>query len=463
MLNLRESPISNLIELVHFDTKLAFNANNLQFAGLSNVAWDWAFAAGTENFPSEKISKEVMAWLAEPTPIEKTISAGAPFHLSINVTQVCNLHCTYCAAGGDGTYGSPIKRMDIEKTIPQLKRLFESDGNWTGIQIVFLGGEALLYPTGIRLIADFLRQWASEKKLPLSINVVTNGTLFTEENVNLLAEINASISVSVDGPPAYNDIARIYKGGKDKRENDNRGNDKLSVGQKIEAGLKRLFLRRADLRGVRAYGTFGRHHMKLREAYDYYRAQGFDGFQFTLDHHELSPELSREFNKKLLAIGDFAWREGGEAELRRITNFDDYFLRFETQIPNKTYCGAGSTYFVLDAKNDVYPCHWMVGDLSKKIGDLSGLDKARQSQWLSQKVWSPDCHKCWAKNICGGGCAYVHAHSSNGNVSTPDPLFCERTREQIQFCMDYFLRGQIREQKINEDEALAVDKFDRQA
>src|SRR5215216_2591378 len=29
--------------------------------------------------------------------------------LSLNISQICNLKCTYCAAGGDGTYGSSVK------------------------------------------------------------------------------------------------------------------------------------------------------------------------------------------------------------------------------------------------------------------------------------------------------------------------------------------------------------------
>src|SRR5690606_27575887 len=45
--------------------------------------------------------------------------------LTINVTQICNLKCTYCAAGGDGTYGQAQTRISVEKTLPQLKFFLE--------------------------------------------------------------------------------------------------------------------------------------------------------------------------------------------------------------------------------------------------------------------------------------------------------------------------------------------------
>ena len=65
---------------------------------------------------------ELESWNLESKPVP--IKKAQPFKaksLNINVTQICNLKCSYCAAGGDGTYGDPVKRVEIEKTLPQLQ------------------------------------------------------------------------------------------------------------------------------------------------------------------------------------------------------------------------------------------------------------------------------------------------------------------------------------------------------
>src|SRR4051812_16926288 len=90
---------------------VGFHATNLEVAQLSETAWS-EFATHSE----------VSEWDNEINPLVKSEKKSiGPRSITINVTQICNLHCTYCAAGGDGSYGDPVKKIAVEKTLPQIK------------------------------------------------------------------------------------------------------------------------------------------------------------------------------------------------------------------------------------------------------------------------------------------------------------------------------------------------------
>ena len=52
-----------------------------------------------------------------------------------------------------------------------------------------------------------LRAHLSPERHPISIQ--TNGTLLSEKLLDLFAETRTSVSVSIDGPPEANDLARL--------------------------------------------------------------------------------------------------------------------------------------------------------------------------------------------------------------------------------------------------------------
>src|SRR5690606_32544526 len=99
---------------------VAFHARNLEVAQISEEAWrDLQVFDGME--PSESL-QELKSWEAEESSQVQTskLDFGIRF-LTLNVTQICNLHCHYCAAGGDGTFGDAVAKISIEKTLPQIK------------------------------------------------------------------------------------------------------------------------------------------------------------------------------------------------------------------------------------------------------------------------------------------------------------------------------------------------------
>ena len=115
-------------------------------------------------------------------------------NLLIHLLDRCNLKCKHCYlnASQKGKHMLPLDL--VKRTIDEAHDL--------GIKSVqFSGGEPLLYPH----IHEVLN---STKGKNFNLTLSTNGTLIDDKDAELLAEINAYVVASIDGPAAYHDMFR---------------------------------------------------------------------------------------------------------------------------------------------------------------------------------------------------------------------------------------------------------------
>ena len=129
----------------------------------------------------------------------------------VKTASRCNIDCSYCYVyqGPDTTWRIQPKRMRPEVLTAVRDRLVEQAGRQeAGFAIVLHGGEPLLLGfDDLGALLRGLRACLSPKRHPISIQ--TNGTLLSEKLLNLFAETRTSVSVSIDGPPEANDLARL--------------------------------------------------------------------------------------------------------------------------------------------------------------------------------------------------------------------------------------------------------------
>lgn len=401
---------------------LAFHARNLEIAEISDQTW--AEMANAEVSQSEA-ADELILWQEENNPDVK--SGKMPFGirtLTLNVTQICNLKCTYCAAGGDGTYGSPQTKINVENTLPQLKFFLEKIPEGSSFRITFLGGEPLLYPEGIREIANYVKSAAAEKNITAQFSIVTNGTLLTEKNVSLLQSINADVTVSLDGPAEINDLVRPKKDGSG------------STPSVIE-GLKNLTRDKKLLGNVSIHGVFNKDNLDLLKAYEFYKTLNADLYGFTYSVEEKDEASNKLFVKQMNSIAKQAFAEGGEAELRKISLFNQYFTALDHQQQTENFCGAGKSFLMMDSKNNLYTCPWDVGKREEQVGEGSYLSAERLEKYAAPLIEKNNCQTCWARFLCGGGCMYIHKMST-GHKNQKDEQFCFRTRSLISTAFLYY-------------------------
>ena len=418
---------------------VAFHARNLEVAQVSEETWasmapttfDNGFVMNMESYEAGvdvSALEALESWNQEHNQEARTSSLKFGIRsLTLNVTQICNLHCTYCAAGGDGTYGDPIARISVEKTLPQIQYFMNKLKKGETFHITFLGGEPLLYPEAIKLIADYVNIIAAEKNLRSDFNVITNATLVNDKNIELLASIKSSITVSIDGPAETHDLARPQKNGE--------GSAKATI-----AGLKKILSRKNDLGRILLHAVFSRQNLEVEKAYRFFCEFNADAYEFTFDVTESDFEANRKFMSEMTRVAEIAYARGGEAELRKITLFDGYFRALDQQIRTENYCGTGKSLLSLDSNNKLYSCPLEVGKKNELLGEAQDLNMAALEKLQSPLIEKNNCQSCWARHLCGGGCLFVHK-SLTGDKHKKHVSFCERTRYLISLTLSYYERS----------------------
>lgn len=402
---------------------LAFHARNLEVAEISDEVWESLL---NSQDPSTEAFDELAAWELEDSPDVKSGKLELGIRsLTINVTQICNLKCTYCAAGGDGTYGSPQTKINVEATLPQLKYFLAKVPDNSYFRITFLGGEPLLYPDGIQEIANYVRLMTVGRNIEPFFSIVTNGTLINDKTLAILKNIRAKVTVSIDGPASINDKVRPAKDGS--------GSTSLVI-----EGLRNLAEIKDSLSGpLIVHGVFDRGNMDLVAAYNFYRTLSVDRYEFTYAVQENDSESSKLFVEQMSQIAAQAFTSGGETELRKIGMYDQYFSALDNQQQTENYCGAGKSYLMVDAKNNLYACPWDVGNKSEQVGSGTIIDQERLDSYAAPLIEKNNCQSCWARFLCGGGCMFVHKQAT-GSKNRKDEQFCNRTRSLITTTLKYY-------------------------
>ena len=127
----------------------------------------------------------------------------------IEVTEQCNLQCTYCYYGK--MYHNSYERkgkMNTNSCISALRELLSiRDVFCNNITISFYGGEPLLNFDLIRTVVTFCKD--EFPNLEYTFSFTTNGTLI-KQHIDFLVEHNFQILISLDGCEK-NNINRLYK------------------------------------------------------------------------------------------------------------------------------------------------------------------------------------------------------------------------------------------------------------
>lgn len=344
--------------------------------------------------------------------------------ITINVNQICNLKCVYCAAGGDGTYGEPTNQIAVEKTLPQIKFLLDQLKEGQKFSITFVGGEPLLHPDAVFAIYQYAQSESKKRGIIPGMTVVTNGTLLTGRTLDLVRSMQLHLTVSIDGPKEINDLVRPTK--------NNSSSTDLTL-----AGLKSLADDRGNILSIGLSAVCSAQNTKMFKIYKYFKTLNPDWMEFNFAYSEKSTEAQRTYISEMNLIAEDTWQNGGETELRKIKQFDHYFHLIDGQQRIENHCGAGKSYLMVDAKNKFYTCPWVVGDRDEVVGENEQLDPVKLSKYSKSLIELNNCQTCWARHLCGGGCMYIHkAHT--GSKHTKDDLFCERTRSLLLTTLLYY-------------------------
>ncbi len=335
--------------------------------------------------------------------------------IRLNVSNTCNMKCTYCYANG-GNYSEKPSLMSIEtgeKIVNTIHKYFKK-----APKIVFFGGEPLLNYELIKILSNKLKGLD-----PLyTFGMISNYYETPADLSNLLMDYNFSVTASIDGPPEIHNLNRIDNLSKGTYDSISRNiKDSLSKTSQPEAfevtytkQHKERNISRKDV--VEFLNTeFGVKHIII--------ANNANDFTEDIDKQDIDKDIQLVF--------DYFMRENNPVFV--INNVSIPLAHFLMKKNTKHFCSAGINEICITSEGDIYPCQLFIGkkdflignivddeqDIINKINDF----KDRISPMVS-KDSSTKCSSCisnWWCHICIG-----KEYANTNNLVNINDDFCEK-------------------------------------
>ncbi|MCP4600318.1 MAG: radical SAM protein [Proteobacteria bacterium] len=322
----------------------------------------------------------------KPGRLEKAEEPIEIANVTLNLTNRCNLKCSFCYNG------RRIKdEISIDKICSFLKNAQTEMSN--DASLIVLGGEPTLEPDRLFNLLDNIDGMFSQAPM-----ISTNGTHLNEDIVNELANRRVEVQVSLDShDPKAHDAGRG-----------------TGVFSRATAGIQRLVkagvhtiismvYKRSNIRDMEGYlelamslGVNEARFIPLRRAgaaKDYQMSEQPDqlvAFEHLLNILEKRPELSRLLRRDFFSIA--------------LTQ-----CRYST---SRVSCGIGRRVIFIDADGSLYPCpnhvapEFLLG--SANTDSLNEILLTSKRMCLLRERYHIDnyakCSKCPFKHWCAGDC-----------------------------------------------------------
>lgn len=132
----------------------------------------------------------------------------------LKVASRCNINCTYCYVYnmGDDNWAQQAKFMAADTQTAVCAALAELRASQpTGFSTVLHGGEPLLL--GAARLQSLFAQLRAVLPVSYPVSLQTNGILLSPAIIDVCARYQVSVAISLDGPAAVHDRARLTHGG----------------------------------------------------------------------------------------------------------------------------------------------------------------------------------------------------------------------------------------------------------
>jgi uncharacterized protein len=377
-----------------------------------------------------------------------------PFPLQtivLNVTNQCNLSCSYCYEYGEDRVAEPegkTKFMSEETARQTVDFLLDQSPGRRMVHLTFFGGETLLNFKVVKSTIEYACKRAAEAGKYIDFSMTTNATCLTPEIVSFLAENNVGVTVSIDGPKESNDRFRVFHNGQGSYDviaprikELIKTHRSRPIGARVTltaqaADVKRIFRHLTDEMGFDEVGFAPVTTSPVR-----LYAIGGSGLDNILEQFT---ELADEYLSYAL-----------EGRHHGFSNVSDTLQELHQGVSKAYPCGAGLGLLGVSPSGDIGLCHRFVDSTAGKIGHIeTGLDRAAQAGHLSRGHINNkyDCHECWARPVCSGGC-YHEAYVRYGDMSHANLHYCDWIRGWTDVCLRLYGEIAARNPKY-------LDRFD---
>jgi uncharacterized protein len=354
----------------------------------------------------------------------------------LNVTNQCNLSCQYCYEFGEDKIATPEgkkKFMDWETAQASVDYLFKESQGRPSVHLTFFGGETLMNFPLMKQVVTYARHKAAELGRSIEFSLTTNATLLSSAIIEFLAEHGVGVTVSMDGPKEMQDKFRIFANGKGSYD---------IMKPKVEELIAKH--RRRPV-GARVTLTSGA--MDVKRIYQHLKHE--------LGFHEVAFAPVTTSPDRLYSIGEpgmdnvlaqfceladeyleFALR----GEHHGFSNVSDTLAELHQGVNKSLPCGAGLGMVGVGPSGDIAPCHRFVDSDEHVLGNIAtGIDKEKRADFLGRGNIDTkyDCHTCWARPLCAGGCHH-EAFVRYGDTGHANLHYCDWIRSWTNKCLEIY-------------------------
>lgn len=344
----------------------------------------------------------------------------------LNLTQKCNLKCKYCFV-----VQQPLE-MDY-KTAKAAVDFYAKNAleNLDIPQVTFFGGEPMLkYDEIIKPLVEYIRSTYGDYE----VYITSNGTLFTEENLEFLRKNNVGLLLSIDGDRETQNFNRPFH------------NDKGSF-DSIDIDLILKYFPDVTMRS-----TLDRQNAKdIYKNYLFGESKGFKSQALVInsfadwkeeEYETVKVELKkitnhikdcRENNKPYMEFEEYNKKKDDVALLRKIN--DDYFREEHQDLPACGTCGLGAgVHGSIGPTGNIYSCQEMtenkecndfiIGNIYEGVDDNKRLELVKKFNTKRVACERKErCKSCRQNPICNGGCV-INNYFKNNNLEIALEPWC---------------------------------------
>lgn len=300
-------------------------------------------------------------------------------------TTGCNARCFYCYE--QGFKSTVMSEKTMKETIDFILNYCE---NMDEVTIAWFGGEPFTKETTIAKISKALTEEFDKRGTRYCANVITNGALISENNINAIATDYriSSVQITLDGRGASHVARKGYV-------------DKSVTYEKILQNIALL-----TRRNIQVMVRINVDRTNIENCLGIFD----DLIHLDANFENLWPYVAPLYSEKSSYSDCFSQSDLSDVFLQVYKKMiDTGFIQSVDGLPmnfsNAVCCAKMMNNFVITPEGDIYKCEHLLNDPSEKIGHVATgiVFNSTMSKWCDANI-PEKCKGCSYLPICQAGC-----------------------------------------------------------